>query len=445
MKLSEHLQQSMHDQVVDDVNADVRSTDRVSVRCDCNTIVEMSVRNLYRRWGSESRYRCKSCDVKTYANDPQRIARFQESFAEIAKTAEHRQKCSENGKKPWADPAIRQRITEAVRTDNLQNPKKKVARDIARNALMKKAWFREHMASMRAKQGESGTSILEKIVAKILDDLHVEYETQFTLGHYCFDFKAGNHLIETQGEYWHKDSTAHDSAKATYAATLGYEIHHLWEHEFSSLKLVQDRLTHWLGLAQIEPIDFNIKDVVVRQIDTKDARVFLGAYHYLPAISKFGIHIGGFLNDELIAVASFGSLTRDETAESLKVKSSKLRELSRFCIHPARHKKNFASRFMSLAIANFSKIRPEISTLVSFADETSGHTGTIYTASNWQPAGFTRKSYVYLSTDSYYMHKKTVWDRAKKMGMTENDYAISRNLIKIVTKRKRRFVYQIKR
>lgn len=38
---------------------------------------------------------------------------------------------------------------------------------------------------------------------KLLNKLNIEYEKEFRYGHFAFDFKAGNYLIEIQGDYWH--------------------------------------------------------------------------------------------------------------------------------------------------------------------------------------------------------------------------------------------------
>jgi hypothetical protein len=130
---------------------------------------------------------------------------------------------------------------------------------------------------------------------------------------------------------------------------------------------------------------------------------------------------GAFLNDELIAVCKFASVVRKEVATSMNLKTSEVLELDRFCIHPNYQKKNFASWFLSRCtkLINDSKITH----LVSFADSTFGHIGTIYKAANWMKIGTVKPSYHYVDSTGWVLHKKTLWDHAKKMGKSEVEYA----------------------
>ena len=134
---------------VDNLDALVSDKVKVSVACACGAVKEVSTRALKRKWANQPVYLCKSCHIKTYASKPDRITKFQKSFAKIAKTESHRKKCSEAGKKPWRNPESRARIIEATRQDNKINPLKKRARKIALEALKAKPWFLQHMDNMR--------------------------------------------------------------------------------------------------------------------------------------------------------------------------------------------------------------------------------------------------------------------------------------------------------
>lgn len=72
---------------------------------------------------------------------------------------------------------------------------------------------------------------------------------------------------------------------------------------------------------------------------------------------------------------------------------------------------------------------------------TFGHIGT--RASNWRLDVVVRENYLYLSPDGYITHKKSVWDRAKKMGLKENEYATSRGYIKLNGKCKNRYILEL--
>lgn len=425
-----------------DLPDSINSKTIITVRCRCGTTKRINFRSFWRKWATKDEYLCKSCHVKTYSSAVARVIKFQESFAKTSQTKEHKAKCSAAGKKAWENEETRQRIIEAVRQDNKTNPKKKIARDIARAALRQKPWFMQHMVEMRANQLKTGVSILESVITKILDELGVSYETQFRLGYYSYDVKIDNKLIEIQGEYWHRHTTEKDSAKATYASNAGYEIHHIWEHEFSSLGKIRDKIMRWLGAIDTQT-DFRFDEITLSEITTNDARIFLGAYHYLPAISKSGWHIGAFHKNKLIATITFSAIVRKESATRLNLKSNQIKELSRFCIHPTYHKKNFASWLLSRSTKLFKKKFPQAKFLISFADETFGHIGTIYKAANWQYDGEVAPSYCYISTDGYLAHKKTIWDRARKLNMSESEYITRSKYKRICTKKKHRYLLRL--
>jgi hypothetical protein len=85
---------------------------------------------------------------------------------------------------------------------------------------------------------------------------------------------------------------------------------------------------------------------------------------------------------------------------------------------------------------------PTIKMLVSFADHEEGHIGTIYKAANWVHDGEVEPSYYYM-LDGRMVHKKTVWDRAKKMQMLEINYANANGYTKIPSKSKSRFILKL--
>lgn len=81
--------------------------------------------------------------------------------------------------------------------------------------------------------------------------------------------------------------------------------------------------------------------------------------------------------------------------------------------------------------------------IVSFADTTIGHTGTIYKASNFKLDGITSGSHYYVSKTGFIMHKKTLYNRAVKMGMTEKEFAIKYEYTKKKTGEKIRYIYEL--
>jgi very-short-patch-repair endonuclease len=425
-----------------------RQGDRLRLRCGCGRETEVNL-DAMRRWRLKPAYRCKSCDVKAYARDAGKIAKFRAAFGRIPK-ATRTANASRSAKALWHDlrhAATRAAIRRAVSRYDQAHPQ---VLDAARAALRKKYATRDQQRALaaRARASQHGKrSVIELVVGTLLTDLGAKFTAQKRLGYYTYDFLVEApkpFVIEVQGEYWHRHSQTQDSAKATYAHQLGYSVRHVWEHEFGELGRVKKLLLEWLGMTPPTPIDFAFSDVYVEPVDCKAARVFHGRYHYLPAVSKSGASYGAFLHGELIAVATFSLPVRLESARRLRLKLRELYELSRFCIHPARHKKNFATWFMTRAIRAFMAAHGTARAVISFADETAGHDGTIYKAANFICDGEVKPDYYYISPDGYIAHKKTVWDRARQLGMGEADYARSHGYAKIQGKRKKRFLFWLK-
>lgn len=82
-----------------------------------------------------------------------------------------------------------------------------------------------------------------------------------------------------------------------------------------------------------------------------------------------------------------------------------------------------ASWFLSRIVKLYKLHDPNISMLVSFADTTQGHIGTIYKASGWEFNGEARPNYHYEDNHGTWIHKKTVYDQAKKNDLTEREWA----------------------
>lgn len=171
-----------------------------------------------------------------------------------------------------------------------------------------------------------------------------------------------------------------------------------------------------------ELVDFSFADVTfVTLNDIEIPRTFLDSYHYAGFGRGGTVTYGVFLASELLAVVKFAPPIRQGVANTLGVQRNELLELDRFCIHPARHKKNFASFIMKRVIRQVKTDFPHVRKLVSFADPHAGHSGHIYKASNWTYDGKTSSSYYYEDRDGNAVNKKTLYQWAKKHGMKERE------------------------
>jgi hypothetical protein len=146
----------------------------------------------------------------------------------------------------------------------------------------------------------------------------------------------------------------------------------------------------------------------------KEVRPFLNAHHYIGA-DRGGVTISGRLNGEIVAVIIFSPPVRQNMYDAFPFHDWV--ELSRLCIHPAYHKKNFASWFISRCLVLIKK------PVVSYADTSVGHKGTVYKAANFQLHHEVPPDYWYVDSDGYVMRKRTLYGKAKQMGITEKEYA----------------------
>ncbi len=281
--------------------------------------------------------------------------------------------------------------------------------------------YRKKMAVIRSNQPR--ISSLQLKLYSYLDDLNVKYDKEgpnTSIGYYVFDCHVphGNKhlLIECQGNYWHGSdvAAARDRAKFTYIDRYfpDYEIMYVWEHEFIAKDRVLDRLKLKLGI-DIQTIDFSFSDLVVKVVETSEVRSFLDQYHYIGG-RRGGIAIVALYHDEIIAAILFSKPVRQNHSHLF----GEFMELSRLCIHPSYHKKNFGSWFIakSLPFVPVNKI-------VAYADTTVGHSGTVYKASNFTLSHRTPVSYWYVDFDGYVTTKKSLYERAVNLKLTETAYA----------------------
>jgi very-short-patch-repair endonuclease/RimJ/RimL family protein N-acetyltransferase len=304
--------------------------------------------------------------------------------------------------------------------------------------------------STRAKQLSEGfKSGLEVAMENRLKLLGLEYDWQFPLDMYAWDFFLPKYslLIDVNGEYWHSlpENVSKDKAKLTYTNRYypKYKTLVIQEKNFLNPLRVDKILEQTIGQVDNPTFyDFSFDSVRINQITPGKGAPFisfLDSYHYARCGRYGKIIFGAYLGDELVAVCKFNSVVRQEIPSSLGLKCNQVLELDRFCIHPSFQKKNFASWFISRCTREVFK-QPSIQCLVSYADSTFGHSGTIYKAANWTEVGKTKSSYHYMDGLGIPINKKRVYDIASKLLMKEAEYAEKHNLVKFMEQPKTKFV-----
>lgn len=286
---------------------------------------------------------------------------------------------------------------------------------------------RKMMALKRSEQPR--ISSIQIKLYQYLDALGVEYYKEgekTSIGYYVFDcvipriYPNKSILIECQGDYWHSmpETERKDRAKFTYIDKYfpEYEIMYIWENEFSTKDGVIDRLKLKLGI-DINIIDFEFSKLDIRIPTTDELKNFLDLYHYL-GHSRTGINFGAYLDNKLISVVIYSSPLRQNVAAQFDLENHQVRELSRFCIHPSYHKRNFASWFITKTLKSIDS-----DCIVAYCDQTVGHTGSIYKACGFIEHHKIAPDYWYVDKNNYIMHKRTLYGRACKMSSTEREFA----------------------
>ena len=425
-----------------------RNRPKVICICDkCKKAQSIIIRTKSKLYNNQLKWLCHSC----ICNNEE----FKDKIKTSTNKLEYKEKRAALSKAIWANPKYKKKVIDALKAKYSDDKYKEKMQAIWHSEeFIKKAslkskittkilWtnqeyrekmsiamsspeYKEKMATIRAAQSGSISSIQSKLYI-YLDELGIEYHKegeQTRIGYYVFDCLVTNGdkkiLIECQGDYWHSlpKHKRNDRSKFTYISKYfpEYEIMYVWEHEFYCKNRVLDRLKLKLGI-NIETKEFNFSDLVLKPINFSETKTFLDLYHYLGK-DRGGKAFGAFHNDLLIAAIVFSPPLRQNTAGQFNLVDGEVRELSRLCIHPSYHKKNFASWFIKRALKQI-----DCKLVVAYADTTVGHTGGIYKASNFKLHHIVPADYWYVDTSGYVMHKRTLYGRARSLKLTESEFA----------------------
>jgi hypothetical protein len=386
---------------------------------------------------------------KCWANN----TKFRDKISSYAKTLTERVKSDDELYKRW-----HKNLITALNSPEYKEKKSIIVKKLWLNKeywlkqsnRVKKLWkndeYRAKLAKARANQPIISSQQL--VLYDILNSLNIKYVPEYNIGPYSFDCFIPDHniLIEVNGDYWHSLPKAirNDKSKSTFIERYypNLSLKYIWEHEFKCKDRVFDLIKYWCKINS-DIISYDVNDITMCTIDTTIAKSFLESYHYTNKIGNNSLRLGFFINDKLIAVIVYGCIVRNETATRLNLKSKDVWELSRLCIHPSYQIKNCASKIISLSIKYIKNNFPRIKMLISFADLTFNHFGTVYKASNWILDGIVDPSYWYVDKDGWVMHKKTLYDHAISLKMKETEFAYKYGYKKVTGMEKSRYIYKI--
>jgi hypothetical protein len=469
----------------------------------CHKSEKMRFKRIKRTFKRRGTYRHSACVARSdegrqqrskQANklwsDPIKSAELIKTSRRMAQSDEGRQQRSKQSKAAWENPAYasmqKARIGEMFRSEEHRflvaqrnhtqydaDPEKylrekvSVLRSSEARAAHKKALaspeyralhrrlaierFKDPAYKQRISAGLEGfarggnKSKPEKQIEEILTKLKLGFIYNKSVGPYNFDFYIGNLdlFIEVQGEYWHtlRNNENRDKAKYSYLRNSRPEskIIYIWDYDLLT-GLAEQKISEAVGLFKFPTLDFDFSSITTSIISQDDAKKFLSSWHYAQFGKKGKFIYAAKLGEEILAIAKFGPVSRKEIATSIGGTPKDIYELDRFCIHPMRQKKNFASFFLSRATKAFFASDPQINKIVAFSDLTFGHDGSIYKACNWEEHSKVRPDYVYVKEDGWVMHKKTLYNQARSVHTTEHDYAKKNGWQKVFGKEKTKFI-----
>jgi hypothetical protein len=364
---------------------------------------------------------------------------------------EYRNKISEIAIKQWLEPEKREKLSEYY---SEKYKDKQYREDRKQQSIIR---WQDPVYRERVIKGTSASlvltgkqpSSLHTVFSSILDTHNIQYTPEYVVGPYAFDFlvKAEKPiLVEINGDYWHslKSSIERDRKKATYATnnlSQLYDFKVLWEFEFYTKGRVESKIRQWLGIDKIEYKDFEIEQVQIKSLSAKEARIFFTQYHYSGSLGRGGIIYGAYLGEELLAAIVYSPIIRKEVAIKQGLKTTEIIEISRLAIADHRHKKNFASWFIN---RTRKLLKNKYKMIIAFADTTFGHQGTVYKASGFKLDGKVPPSYWYVDDKGWVMHKKTLWNHATSLRMTEREFATKYKYRKLFGDEKLRYIMPLR-
>lgn len=291
-------------------------------------------------------------------------------------------------------------------------------------------------------------SELEVLYAKCLKWLDIPFIREFEVGPYALDFYIPSHklFVEIHGLKWHHpeitmrpDKLRTDKSKETYVKGRypdhTYKV--IWEDEFSSTS----------SFAKLFPVavhDFSLSDVVIdKDPDRYETHDFLQLFHYAEKGRLASRRIAAYLHGVMIGVVEISGTVRKEVATSMGFEAQEVKEISRFCLNPRYQKKNLGSWLLARSLEFVQEAYPTVKAVVSFADETFGHSGTIYKAANFEFIGHVKPDYHYEKSGAR-MHKRTFYSLASRLSLKEKDAREILGYTKVWGKQKSKFVYTLK-
>jgi very-short-patch-repair endonuclease len=434
----------------------------VFVKYDCCGIERKIIWRTYLASGAT---RCVKCSANSSEGKAQRSKQAKEAWQDpeyrdneitritkMFQSEEHRKLVSERNAEWWKDPEYKSKMSAAPWTEEA-----KLTRHIAQNTpeylenqrakaleRFKDEDYKARIAAGLARFAESGNrSAPEQQMASILTGLGLKHKAH-SIGPYTFDFFIEEHnlLIEIQGDYWHTlpHHANRDIKKASYIQNNfpNLKLLAIWEHMFSFEDKVIELIKYHTGITKIEIVQYDLSALVIKEINHKDADVFLDNWHYASHGRTGGHCFGAFLGEKLVTVLKFLPLGRQNVIQSIENATNPI-ELARMATHPKYQIKNLVSYCLSRMI----KMLPvEFDVIVSYSDKTYNHYGSSYKATNFINDKIVSADYKYVDAAGWVCSKKALYNKARAAHLKEAEFAERFNYVKVYGYEKLRWIYR---
>lgn len=162
-----------------------------------------------------------------------------------------------------------------------------------------------------------------------------------------------------------------------------------------------------MNIGDITNLDINVSGIIIKEISVKEARGYIATFHYsktMPDSTKYVY--GGFYNGLLVGIVCYGMGCGKNQYTSVisDIKNGEYLELTRvWCLHNS--PKNTESKIISSSIKMLPK---NIKLVVSFADDSRGHCGIIYQATNWIYIGKNKGGKMLIGKDGIEKHPRLI-------------------------------------
>ena len=152
---------------------------------------------------------------------------------------------------------------------------------------------------------------------------------------------------------------------------------------------------------------FSSEGFKVKKIKSSVGKDFIRKHHYTRSCHNGPMCYGLFREDDLIGVIAFATPISENVRASVygPDRKNEVTELHRLIILDGT-KTNAESWFIAKALKLLKKDRPNYSAVVSFADETQGHVGTVYKATNALYQGTTAKAWFFRDQENRLRHPR---------------------------------------